>query len=317
MNLHLHASWRTWLNQHGYQYEKQRVGQSQQEQLHFNTVRTGFLSDQPHNTLPAGFFSAFFFSFLGLPPSAGPFLLSLPAAAAAAAGAAAAAASGFLLSLAAALVSPPFLSPFFYNIYMLVSHFFSCSIQNHLQRQQEQQALGHHQGWFQQEGTLVSSCWLWRQCFGWDQTNVKCWEQRWPWCFSVSQWSALISFSFCTTPHHPTYTVREQETKNHNIDDSQVVVDKVGLVVQMVVDFFLSTVWCEYDFALIWWHERLFLLAYLNVGHDFLLTNASERLVSKGQPFLDLSNTQIVSLKCRNVSACCTYLSLLSLVGTE
>ena len=62
--------------------------------------------------LPAGFFSAFFFSFLGLPPSTGPFLLSLPALAAAAA------ASGFLLSLAgvAALASPPFLSPFFYNL---------------------------------------------------------------------------------------------------------------------------------------------------------------------------------------------------------
>lgn len=43
-------------------------------------------------------------------------------------------------------------------------------------------------------------------------------------------------------PYYPTYTVREQETENDNINNSQVVVDKVGLVVQMVVDFFLSTV---------------------------------------------------------------------------
>jgi hypothetical protein len=80
--------------------------------MHINDLR---------KDLPAGFFSAFFFSFLGLPPSTGPFLFSPLSAAAAAA------TSGFLSPFLASflasflssflatapLASAPFLSPFF------------------------------------------------------------------------------------------------------------------------------------------------------------------------------------------------------------
>lgn len=37
-----------------------------------------------------------------------------------------------------------------------------------------------------------------------------------------------------------TYTMREQETENNNIDNGQMVADKVSLGVQMSIDFFLQ-----------------------------------------------------------------------------
>lgn len=68
-----------------------------------------------------------------------------------------------------------------------------------------------------------------------------------------------------------------------------MVVDKVSLVAQMLIDFFLWMCWRWVWFALLAFDISLSTVAYLNVGDNFLLANTSERLVSERQPFLNLS----------------------------
>lgn len=144
-------------------------------------------NDNSLNLRAGSFLALTFFSFLGLPPSTGPFFSSLDSAGAAAE--AAGAASGFLLSF---LASAAFLSPFFYSI-LLISLIYTFTWNKHLQRRrQEQRARGHHQGWYQPKGNLRPSCLSWWQCFGQDRTNAKCWGQKWPWCFSNLYPSVLI-----------------------------------------------------------------------------------------------------------------------------